>query len=186
MTVGSPVLAIRRAPADHDTQPCCLDPTSCNIVIGHFNHGWYIVAIPDPGVVYDLRARYRCDQEQLWCLYINSGSKKKKWVYETLSFDSVKVRYQPIFILLPGRKSGATFAFSCIAFIVCINRLIFGLYLWRLIIFIDKTSSDSAVKLRAETIYRVSRSVNIIDFSALNFNKFYLLQNRSPGNNLAD
>ena len=52
----SPMLAIRRAPADHDTQACCLRPTLCNIVIGHFNHGWYIVAIPDPGVVYDLRA----------------------------------------------------------------------------------------------------------------------------------
>ena len=56
MTIGSPMLAIRRAPADHDTQACCLGPTLCNIVTGHSNHGWYIVAIPDPGVVYDLRS----------------------------------------------------------------------------------------------------------------------------------
>ena len=56
MTIGSPMLAIRRAPANHATQACCLGPTLCNIVIGHFNHGWYIVAIPDPGVVYDLHA----------------------------------------------------------------------------------------------------------------------------------
>ena len=53
---GSPMLAIKRAPADHDSQACCLGPTLCNIMTGHFNHGWYIVAIPDPGVVYDLRA----------------------------------------------------------------------------------------------------------------------------------
>ena len=54
-TSRSPMLAIRRAPADHDTQACCLGPTFCNIEIGHFYHGWYIVAIPDPGVVFDLR-----------------------------------------------------------------------------------------------------------------------------------
>ena len=51
MTTGSPILAIMRAPADHDTQACCVRPTLCNIVMGHFNH----VPIPDPGVVYDLR-----------------------------------------------------------------------------------------------------------------------------------
>ena len=41
MTTGSPMLAIRRAPADHNTQSCCLGPTLCNIVIWHFYHGWY-------------------------------------------------------------------------------------------------------------------------------------------------
>ena len=65
MTIGSPMLAIRRTPGDPDTQACCLGPTLCNSVIGHFNHGWYIVALPDPGVVYDLRSWHRCDQEQL-------------------------------------------------------------------------------------------------------------------------
>ena len=55
MTIESPMLAIRRAPADHDTQACCLGLTFCNIGIGLFYRVWYIVAIPDPGVVYDLR-----------------------------------------------------------------------------------------------------------------------------------
>ena len=36
MTIGSPMLAIRRAPADHDTQACCQGPTLCNIVIWLF------------------------------------------------------------------------------------------------------------------------------------------------------
>ena len=76
MTIGSPMLAIRRAPADHDTHACCLGPTLCNIVIGHFYHAWYIVAIPEPGVVYDLRTWHWCDQEQLWWLYMKSGSQK--------------------------------------------------------------------------------------------------------------
>ena len=46
------MLAIRRAPADHDTHASCLGPTFCNIVIGHFDHRSYIVAIPDAGLVY--------------------------------------------------------------------------------------------------------------------------------------
>ena len=53
-TIRSPMLAIKRAPADHDTQACCLGPTFCNIEIGHFYHGWYIVAIPDPEAVHNL------------------------------------------------------------------------------------------------------------------------------------
>ena len=56
ITIRSPKLVIRRAPADHDTQACCLGPTLCNFEIGHFYHGWDIVAIPDLGVVYDLGA----------------------------------------------------------------------------------------------------------------------------------
>ena len=59
MTFGSPMLDIKKAPADHDTRASCLGSTLCNIVIGHFYHGWYIVTIQDPGVVDDLR---RCDQ----------------------------------------------------------------------------------------------------------------------------
>ena len=55
MTIGSPMLTIRRAPTDHDTQACCLGHTLCNIVIRYWDHEWYIVAIPDPGIVYDLR-----------------------------------------------------------------------------------------------------------------------------------
>ena len=78
MTHGSPILTTRRAPADHDTQTCYLGPTLCNIVIGHFNHGCNIVSIPDPGVFYDLRAWYRCDKEQSWWLFVNSGSPKRK------------------------------------------------------------------------------------------------------------
>ena len=45
------MLTIKRAPAIHDTQACCLGPTLYNIVIGPFNQGWYIVAIPDPGLL---------------------------------------------------------------------------------------------------------------------------------------
>ena len=51
----SPMLAIKRETANHDTLACCLCPTFCNIEIGHFYHGWYIAAIPDPGIVFDLR-----------------------------------------------------------------------------------------------------------------------------------
>ena len=40
MTIISPVFAIRRAPADRDTQACWMGPTLCNIVIQHFYHGW--------------------------------------------------------------------------------------------------------------------------------------------------
>ena len=56
MTIESPMLAIRRAPTDRDTQGCCLGHTLCNTVAGHFYHGWYIVAIPGTGIVYHLRA----------------------------------------------------------------------------------------------------------------------------------
>ena len=68
----------------------------------------------------------------------NQRDTEKNWVYETQSFDLVKVRYPSIFILLPGLKTGARFAFSCIAFIVYIYRPIFGLFLLRQIIFIDR------------------------------------------------
>ena len=75
------MLAIKRAPADHDTQACCLGPTLCNIMIGHFDLGWYIVALPDPGVVYFLRAWHRRDQEHLKWLYMNSGSQKNPLLF---------------------------------------------------------------------------------------------------------
>ena len=86
------MLAIRRAPADHDTQACCLGPTLCHILIQHFYHEWYIVAIPDLGFVYYLRDRHRCDQEQSQWLFMNSGSqtdkKKKTWILSLLKFIS--------------------------------------------------------------------------------------------------
>ena len=77
ITIEFPMWAIRRAPADNDNQACCLCSTLCKIVIGHFDHGWYIVAIVDPGDVYVLRSWHRCDQEQLRWLYMNSGSQIK-------------------------------------------------------------------------------------------------------------
>ena len=58
--------------------PCCLSeesqpiitpkPVACILrcviyLIQHFLHGWYIVAIPDQGVVYFLRAWLRSDRE---------------------------------------------------------------------------------------------------------------------------
>ena len=52
MMVGSPMLAIRRKPADHDTQACWPYPTRGQILIQHFYHRWYIVVIPEAGVVY--------------------------------------------------------------------------------------------------------------------------------------
>ena len=97
MKIGSPMLAIRRTPADHDTQDGCLGPTFCNVEIGHFYQGWYIMAIPDPGVVFDLRTWHRCNWEQLYWLFINSGSQKRRGEYLILSFNLVKVRC-PTFI----------------------------------------------------------------------------------------
>ena len=78
MTFRSPLLAIKRETADHDTQACCLGPTFGNIVIGQVYYGWYIVAISDPGVVYDLRTWHRCDWEQSLWLFGNNKSHKKK------------------------------------------------------------------------------------------------------------
>ena len=83
MMIGSPILAIRRAPANHDTQAICLGPTFCNIKIGHFYHEWYIVAIPDPGVVFDLRTWHRCDNKQ-------SLTVQKQWVKKKCSFKKSK------------------------------------------------------------------------------------------------
>ena len=33
MMIGSPILAMWKAPADHDTQNCCLDSTLCYALI---------------------------------------------------------------------------------------------------------------------------------------------------------
>ena len=80
------------SPVDHDTQACCLGPKFYYIVIRHFNHGWYIVAIPDPRADYDLCAWHKCDREQSWCLIVNCGSRKKKMnVYITQSFNLAKI-----------------------------------------------------------------------------------------------
>ena len=57
-----PYLAIRGAPAYDGTQACCLGPMLRYMLIGHFFHGEYSVAIPDSGVVYYMRAWDRCDQ----------------------------------------------------------------------------------------------------------------------------
>ena len=62
MTTDYVMMAIRRALADHDTQAFCLDTSLRFISIRHFYHRWYVVAITDPGVVYNLRTWYRCDQ----------------------------------------------------------------------------------------------------------------------------
>ena len=56
MTIGSAMLAIRRTSDNNDTQACCLGPTLRYISIQHFYHRWYIVALPDPGVVWNLRS----------------------------------------------------------------------------------------------------------------------------------
>ena len=45
MTIESPLKTLKRAPADHDTQVCCLDSTLLYILIRHFYHRRHIVAI---------------------------------------------------------------------------------------------------------------------------------------------
>ena len=78
MTIGSPILAIRRAPADHDTQACCLGPTLSYIQIWNFYHEWNIVAIPDPGLFIisasDTDATENCHSGSSW----TAGHKNKK------------------------------------------------------------------------------------------------------------
>ena len=49
-TIAGWRLTIRRAPADHDIQACCLGPTLCHILIQHFYHALYQTL----GVVYYL------------------------------------------------------------------------------------------------------------------------------------
>ena len=51
MPIGSSILAIWGTLASHDTQTCYLGPTLCYVLISHFYHGLYFVAIPDQGVV---------------------------------------------------------------------------------------------------------------------------------------
>ena len=81
------MLAIKWAPADHDTQTCRLR------IKFRFDifHERYIVAISDTGVDYYLRTRHRCDREQLLWLFMNSGS-QKKFMDKFLSFNLGKVR----------------------------------------------------------------------------------------------
>ena len=60
MTIGSPMLAIRRAPADHNTLACYMGPTFCNIEIKHFimggilwlyqTQGLFLICAPDKDV----------------------------------------------------------------------------------------------------------------------------------------
>ena len=145
MTFESPMLAIRRALAYHDTRFCDRGPTLGNIVIGHLNRGWYIVAITDPGVVYYLRMWHRCDQEQSWWLLVNSGSQKNKfrmvyiyiyihiyiyiyiYIYITLSFNLVEVLCTAIYILFHDLMTWTSYRFSCITSIVNIC-LVFRLF----------------------------------------------------------
>ena len=103
MTNRSPMLAIRREPADHDTQACCLGPTFCNIEIGHFYHGWYIVAIPHPRFVFDLHTWHRCDREQSYWLFINSESQKKKKKKKSGRKSKPKVSYFFIYLFLTSQ-----------------------------------------------------------------------------------
>ena len=63
--------------------------------IRRFYRGWYIVAIPDPGVVYFQCTWYRCDREQSRWLLMNSWSWKKK---KTLCFNLSKIPYNAIFV----------------------------------------------------------------------------------------
>ena len=94
MTIGFPMLAIRRTLADHDTQACWLGPKFCNIEMGHFYHG----------VVFDLRTWHRYDHEQSCWLFLNSRSQKKNLeVNLNLSFNLVKVRCHNFYFFLVTR-----------------------------------------------------------------------------------
>ena len=63
MTIGSPMLAIKSIPADHDTQIWDLGPTLCNIWIWHFimsgilwlyqTQGLFIICAPDKDMTQD-------------------------------------------------------------------------------------------------------------------------------------
>ena len=76
MPIRSPMLAIKGAPADYDTQTCSLRPMVSSVSVCHFFHRLYIVAIPYLEVVSYLRS---------WHLWprtfivggILSGSQKK-------------------------------------------------------------------------------------------------------------
>ena len=110
ITIVSPMLTIKRAPADHDTQTYCLGPTFCNIEIGHFfimggilwlyqTQGLFLICAPDTDLT----------ESSHW-LFINSGSqkkkkkkkKKKREVYLNLSFILVKVRCPTFFLNFPS------------------------------------------------------------------------------------
>ena len=81
-----------------DVDPNAISSKLCHILIQHFYHGWYIVAIPDPGVVYYLHARHRWDREQSRWLFMNSRSQKIQ------SLNLVKVRYPVILCLISRTK----------------------------------------------------------------------------------
>ena len=126
MTNGTPMLAIRRAPADYDTQASCLGPTLYNIVIRHCFHRWYIVDIPDSGIVYYQHAWHRCDREQSWWLFMKSCSQRS-----TLSF---LIFLKSVFLLFWSLTSITPLAsnmFSCISFMVYIYSLILRLFFRR-------------------------------------------------------
>ena len=172
MMFESPMLAIRRAPADHHTQACCLGPTFCKIEIGHFYHGWYIVAIRDPGVVFDLRTWHRCDREQSYWLFINSGSQGKKFnreIYLNLSFNLVKVRYPAIiFFTYQANKVNCLRNFPCqlnsnvfLILKLVLNVLVIFFYLRFLKIFRRNTGLN---------VYQLRKSLDNIEGNKVNLN----------------
>ena len=87
ITIGSHMLAIKTAPADHDTQVWFQGPTLCNIWIWHFimggilrlyqAQGLFIICAPDADVTDDSH----CDSS------LTAGHTHKK----NLSFNLVKV-----------------------------------------------------------------------------------------------
>ena len=157
MTTGSPMLANRRAPADHDTQACCLGPSLCHFQ--HFYHGWYMVAIPDQGVVYDLRVWHRCDWEQSHWLFMNCWSKKKKIKF-------LKVRYPVVLCLISRTELVSGFPVSPL-------EIIFTALFWD---FISAKAGHILIKIRLSgclsgCIESGNCSYLRIEFSAVNLNK---------------
>ena len=82
----------------------------------HVFHGWYIVVVPDPGVVYYLHSWHMCD----WILSLweesLAGRKKKKEDSELfLSFNFVKVRIKATFFgITHTTKFKAIGGYTCI------------------------------------------------------------------------
>ena len=90
MTFGSHILALKRAPVDHDTQACCLGPKMCHILFQHFYRiqGLFIICAPDTNVT---------ENSHSYCSWTAGHKKTQK---ET-SFNFVKVRCSAIWYLTP-------------------------------------------------------------------------------------
>ena len=89
MKNGCPMSAIRRVPADHDTQACVLGPTLFHFFLFRILSWVVYCGYTRPRFFFNyyLRAWHRCDREQSQRPFMNSGSQKNK---TNISFHLVK------------------------------------------------------------------------------------------------